>query len=123
MLTHVLFSMFHMMPGHDVRSLLPHSVHGKLLHHRCCGPPQGQEQESETKESVIHTIIIKITHTQHFYKILSHMLLSKFKAHIIIIAIIDIICCVIMLSNNYKSWLSLQNMCRRRKVSCLINHH
>lgn len=55
MLTHVLFSVPHMMPGFDVWSQLPYSVHGELLHHCCCGPPEAQEQESETKDTVIHT--------------------------------------------------------------------
>lgn len=41
--------------GFDMWSLLPHSVHGELLHHRCCRPPEAQEQESETKVTVIHT--------------------------------------------------------------------
>ena len=57
MLSHVWFSIFsvlHVMPGLDVWSLLPHSVHGEFLHHCCCGPSEAQEQESEIKESVIH---------------------------------------------------------------------
>ena len=52
LLTHVLFSMFNVMPGHDVWSLLPYSIHGKFLHYSCCGSSEAQEQESETKESV-----------------------------------------------------------------------
>lgn len=53
MLTHVTFSLFHMMPGLDVWALLPSFVPGKLLHHRRCGSSEAQEQE--IKDTVILT--------------------------------------------------------------------
>lgn len=40
-------------PGHGVWSQLPHSVHGKLPHHCCCGPPEAKDQETKIKDSVI----------------------------------------------------------------------
>lgn len=46
-------SFFHVMPGFDVWPVLPHSLHGKFLHHSRCGSSKAQEQKTKTKESVI----------------------------------------------------------------------
>lgn len=49
-----LFSLIsHVMPGFDVWSVFPYSLHGEFLHHSCCSSSEAQEQETETKESVI----------------------------------------------------------------------
>lgn len=39
--------------GFDVRPLFSCSIHGELLHHCCCGPPEVQERQSEIKTTVI----------------------------------------------------------------------
>lgn len=38
--------------GFDVRPLFSCSIHGKLLHHCGCGPPEVQEWQSEIKTIV-----------------------------------------------------------------------
>lgn len=45
------------MAGFDVRPLFSCSLHGKLLHHCCCGPPEAQEWQSEIKMTTIITYV------------------------------------------------------------------
>lgn len=46
-------ALYVLIPGFDVRPLFSCSIHGKLLHHCCCGPPEVQERQSEIKTTVI----------------------------------------------------------------------
>lgn len=45
--------------GFNVWPLLPRSVHGELLHHGRCGPPEDQEPQPENKETLRNVFIHK----------------------------------------------------------------